>query len=159
MTDAAVGFVRLPGSLEVLHDVLGAASHDRAYGEARARGEQDVDAVASRFEDVLAQRRERDRHDGANERGLASGSHGPPHERRARSLADFPVGTRAGWRSAGRGTALEWRWGAWYGLRLSFIVWRLVVLNAIFHLYLKPLQRRASQRAFAEMGLNAGAVA
>jgi phosphatidylglycerophosphate synthase len=38
-----------------------------------------------------------------------------------------------------------------------FLLWRLVVLNSIFHLYLKPLQRRASQRAFAEMGLTPGA--
>ncbi|MCC6554272.1 MAG: CDP-alcohol phosphatidyltransferase family protein [Polyangiaceae bacterium] len=34
-----------------------------------------------------------------------------------------------------------------------FLLWRLVVLNAIFHLYLKPLQRRASQGAFAELGI------
>jgi hypothetical protein len=34
-----------------------------------------------------------------------------------------------------------------------FLLWRLVVLNGIFHLYLKPIQRRGSQRAFAEMGL------
>jgi phosphatidylglycerophosphate synthase len=36
-----------------------------------------------------------------------------------------------------------------------FLLWRLVVLNGIFHLYLKPLQRRGSRRAFAEMGLSA----
>lgn len=39
-----------------------------------------------------------------------------------------------------------------------FMLWRILVLNAIFHLYLKPLQRRASQRAFAEMGISAGAL-
>lgn len=40
-----------------------------------------------------------------------------------------------------------------------FLLWRLTVLNAIFYFYLKPLQRRASKRAFEEMGLVAGAPA
>jgi len=35
-----------------------------------------------------------------------------------------------------------------------FLLWRLVILNGIFHLYLKPLQRQASQRAFAELGIS-----
>lgn len=34
-----------------------------------------------------------------------------------------------------------------------FLLWRLVVLNGILYLYLKPLQRQASQRAFAELGI------
>jgi hypothetical protein len=40
-----------------------------------------------------------------------------------------------------------------------FLAWRLVVLNSIFHLYLKPLQRRASKGAFEELGIAAGAAA
>ncbi len=35
-----------------------------------------------------------------------------------------------------------------------FIVYRLVVLNAIFFLYLRPAQRRASKAAFQEMGVH-----
>jgi phosphatidylglycerophosphate synthase len=34
-----------------------------------------------------------------------------------------------------------------------YLVYRLVVLNAIFYLYLRPAQRRASREAFRKMGL------
>jgi len=34
-----------------------------------------------------------------------------------------------------------------------YLVYRLVILNAVYYLYLKPLQRRASRAAFREMGL------
>jgi hypothetical protein len=34
-----------------------------------------------------------------------------------------------------------------------YLVYRLVVLNAVFYLYLKPLQRRSSREAFRKMGL------
>jgi hypothetical protein len=39
------------------------------------------------------------------------------------------------------------------GLPELLVVLRLVLLNGILHLHLKPAQRRASRRAFAEMGL------
>jgi hypothetical protein len=34
-----------------------------------------------------------------------------------------------------------------------YLVYRLVVLNAVFYLYLKPIQRRASREAFRKMDL------